>query len=135
MFQSSMCELSNIRQPLSRISNIFSIRSPIFCGNAISLPRTYPSIFIVPLVGYIKPLTARINIVFPEPFSPVIPQICPHFMVRQISVNTVVFPICFVMFSSVTSCIISLLLPLQKDLSSPNSIRYLPHRSPSARKR
>lgn len=63
-----MCELSNIRQPLSRISNIFSIRSPIFCGNAIFLPRTYPSIFIVPLVGYIKPLTARINIVFPEPF-------------------------------------------------------------------
>lgn len=68
MLQSSMCELSNIRQPLSHISNIFSIRSPIFCGNAISLPRTFPSIFIVPLVGYIKPLTARINIDFPEPF-------------------------------------------------------------------
>ena len=128
-------DASNLKFSLpdsSGYNDAFSIIIPIF-GFASAL--FFPSNNSLPVLGLTSPAITRINIVFPEPFSPVIPQICPHFMVRQISVNTVVFPICFVMFSSVTSCIISLLLLLQKDLSSPNSIRYLPHRSPSARKR
>ena len=49
---------------------------------------------------------------------------------KQIFSKIVVVPICFVIFSSFTSCIISLLLPLRTDLVLPNKIQKFLHRLP-----
>ena len=60
---------------------------PILGGKEMSLLRTFPSMETVPFVGRIKPLIKRISIVFPEPFTPRKPTICPDVKTMEISVR------------------------------------------------